>query len=371
MKKYCILLIFCIQYCCANSQLEISILTCAKGNQSYTSWGHSAIRVLDKNKSIDLVYNFGVFDFNSPNFLLDFIRGKLKYSLERCNYDKFINGYIYEKRQIIEQKLNLSNSQKVKIKAKLENFYQPENRFYYYSFVNNNCTTKLRDLLFDFIEIDNNDLNPITPRTLINKDLTNKQWLKFGINLILGYKMDNNMDSYERIFLPNSFYNKLKNLRVDDKKIVNNENRIGLNDINESKYLFLFDPILIFSIILLIAYFDKSENIKVIVFLLTGIAGLLLLFICLFTEYAELKSNANIMWCNPLYLILLFLHFYKYSKFQLYLAVFLQILLVGIAFIWIFQLQQGVYAFIPPILILSIYNIRLIRKIGKFIRHSI
>ena len=98
-----------------NNQIEISLLTCSSGTESFTAWGHSALRVIDKNNSLDVVYNFGLFDFNTPNFHLKFIRGRLKYYLGIESTLNFYMDYKAENRQIIEQKLNLTNENEIKI----------------------------------------------------------------------------------------------------------------------------------------------------------------------------------------------------------------------------------------------------------------
>ncbi|MBK7525002.1 MAG: DUF4105 domain-containing protein [Saprospiraceae bacterium] len=73
------------------------------GQESYESWGHSAIRIIDDDNSCDITYNFGLFNFNAPNFYLKFIQGKLKYQLGIQNTNDFINSYLREDRQVVEQ----------------------------------------------------------------------------------------------------------------------------------------------------------------------------------------------------------------------------------------------------------------------------
>ena len=88
------LLIFGIQNVYPDNNFEISLLTCSSGQESYESWGHSAIRVIDYDNSTDITYNFGVFNFNTPNFYLKFIQGKLKYKLGIHSTNAFIDSYI-------------------------------------------------------------------------------------------------------------------------------------------------------------------------------------------------------------------------------------------------------------------------------------
>ncbi len=47
---------------------QISLLTCAPGEELYSTFGHSAVRINDTLTGIDVVYNYGIFDFDTPNF---------------------------------------------------------------------------------------------------------------------------------------------------------------------------------------------------------------------------------------------------------------------------------------------------------------
>jgi hypothetical protein len=83
------------------------LLTCTPGDELYSCFGHSAIRIQDKKYDIDLVFNYGTFDFNKPNFYVNFLKGILIYSLGVDDYESFKSNYIYEERGIAEQVLRL------------------------------------------------------------------------------------------------------------------------------------------------------------------------------------------------------------------------------------------------------------------------
>lgn len=146
-----IVVIFSISFQTINAQassgLRISLITCSPGQELYSTFGHSAIRVIDSARSSDWVFNYGTFDFNDPDFYTKFIQGKLLYfvSLERTV--DFISQYQYEQRKVIEQELQLNESEKLFIQQYLFENLKPENRFYPYDFFFDNCTTRLRDLL--------------------------------------------------------------------------------------------------------------------------------------------------------------------------------------------------------------------------------
>ena len=70
--------------------VKISLLTCAPGEDLYTSFGHTAIRIIDSMAHTDVVFNYGVFNFDEPDFYMKFTRGKLNYMIGADAYDDFI-----------------------------------------------------------------------------------------------------------------------------------------------------------------------------------------------------------------------------------------------------------------------------------------
>lgn len=349
----------------SSEHIEISLLTCSSGSESFTTWGHSALRIVNNKNKIDVVYNFGLFDFNTPNFYSKFIQGKLKYKLGIHSTDRFFRSYLSDNRQIIEQKLDLSDEDEIKIIQRLEYLYQPENRYYYYDFLRKNCTSELRDLIFENIETDFHDKNTNkTYRDQLNEFMTNKPWLKLGINLIFGMSVDKEVTKFQSMFLPDYLCWELSDVKVSGKELVYSQQIFNEVEDENLSYPILLNPILIFSVLLLIVLIIKSSKIQLPIFILTGLLGLLIISVWLITEHSELKGNFNLLWCNPLYLIFLFP--LKNNKFKLYLSIVLQTMIIGIIIVWISNIQSFEFAFIPVVLILSIYNIRTIKKSIEF-----
>ena len=117
--------------------IRVSLLTCSSGGELYTAYGHSAIRVTDANLGLDVVFNYGTFDFDTPFFYLNFLNGTLDYMLSTSNYDRFLHSYQRERRGVVENELILSNSQRELIERLLIENLSPENRFYRYDFTFN------------------------------------------------------------------------------------------------------------------------------------------------------------------------------------------------------------------------------------------
>ena len=126
---------------------EISIITIGPGKNLYDKFGHSAFRVKDEANGIDWAYNYGTYDFNTPNFYTKFAQGKLNYNLSVAYFEAFYQNYVQENRWVKEQVLNLSSTEKNELFQYLQNNATPENRGYLYDFFFDNCATRIRDVL--------------------------------------------------------------------------------------------------------------------------------------------------------------------------------------------------------------------------------
>ena len=122
--------------------MEISLLTCAPGTDLYSIFGHTAIRVRDSRRGMDIVYNYGTFDDTDPLFYVNFMQGIMRYSLSAETYENFMMEYEYEHRSVVAQVLNLNCAEKNQLYEALRKNTLEENRFYDYHFHTDNCTTR-------------------------------------------------------------------------------------------------------------------------------------------------------------------------------------------------------------------------------------
>jgi hypothetical protein len=354
-----ILLISQLSY--ANDTIEISVLTCSVGQEVYSVFGHSAIRVVDKENNIDKVYNFGMFDFETPNFEYKYLKGKLKYHIGIQETEDFIRIYTSEKRLVTEQILNLNTQEKRNILNKLHFLYKPENRFYIYSFLEKNCSTELRDLLSHVgVNFQNQELKK-SNRDLINSYLNEMPWLKLGINMVLGKSLDKNSTHSQSMFLPEFLKKEINASTLNGKKLVkSNEN---LNSI-ESKKVFniqqIFSPLIIFSLLALFILFWFPTSIRIITSFSIGLIGLFILVLWIFSGHEEVKSNLNIIWCNPLYLF--YIPLLIKNKTNKILSLTLMGTLGISVLIWIFNLQSFDISIFPILTILGILNFKEMKK---------
>ena len=333
----------------------ISLLTCSPGGELYSAWGHSALRVRYPELGVDMVFNFGIFDFTTPNFYVKFVRGKLQYMLGIEDFSRFIALYEWEKREIIEQKLSLTAEQKESIISRLKYLHEPENRYYYYSFLYKNCTTELRDLILAYTSVSEESLSVEVGETF--RDLLNiytYSWAKFGINIILGSTIDKKMSRFERMFLPDYLMKGISETMTSEGTLVAEEEVIldvpkasdlkrGIENIVRPELI----ASLILILVLLSLYFKKIEPlIRRGLFSVFGLAGLFILIVTIITEHTELYWNFNMLWLNPLFLIPAFIKrdrsckLYRISLFALLLSI------IALAIIWITGIQYAELGFI-------------------------
>jgi hypothetical protein len=195
---------------------EISIVTVGPGNLLFEAFGHSAIRVKDPVLRMDAIYNYGLFDFNQPNFKLNFTKGKLLYKLGKRPFQNFVDGYNYQKRWMKNQVLNLSQLEKQKMYQLLEENALPQNADYLYDPYFNNCATKLRDvtkeILGNKVQFPSSySEKKHTLRQLMNIEIPWNTWGNFGINLALGNTLDQEITAQQYMYLPDYLYQGFKN----------------------------------------------------------------------------------------------------------------------------------------------------------------
>ena len=357
---------------------QISILTCGAGDQLYSAFGHTAFRVQDSALGIDMVYNYGTFDFNKPNLYTNFAKGKLIYSLSRRTFDRFLFEYEYEKRWVKEQILALSNKEVNNLFRHFENNYRPENRDYLYDPLFNNCSNIsgiiLTQQLNDTIAFDGSHLkNPATFRELVREYISLNSWGSFGIELAFGGITDRLAGTEERMFLPYYAMYQFDNTTLGGQALVARERTI-LN-YPESKYrtVFTLSPLfwflLLLSFVLVITYLDFKHGTRhrwldFILFLISGLAGIAILLLWLATDHEVTRYNFNFLWLLPSNVVVAFFLLNRQNKLT-WLKKYLWVALacVGlILLIWTFGFQVLSPLNIPLILILVSRYLLLLKR---------
>ena len=130
-----------------NGTYTFSLLTCGPGNESYTLYGHTAIRIANAVSGEDFVVNYGIFSFNQPHFMLRFLLGKPDYRVEAVPFVYFMQEYQSEQRWVKEQVLQLTSTEKETLMRAIADNLRPEKSTYRYNIFTANCTTKAADII--------------------------------------------------------------------------------------------------------------------------------------------------------------------------------------------------------------------------------
>ena len=349
---------------------KISILTIGTADELYAKFGHSAIRIQDAAQGIDVVYNYGQFDFNTPNFYLKFTQGKLLYRLSRISFANFLYDYEVENRWVKEQQLLLSSKENNELFAFLENNYLPENRYYKYDFLFDNCSTRipaaLKYVLGDKLTFEYGHLKDhYTFRELIHQNLEVNSWSNFGIDLALGSVIDRKATPSEHMFLPIYVYKQLPNTKInkqplvlDDKLLLDTKPVVKNTDFFTSPLFWLT----VASIVIIgITYSNfksktRSRIVDFTLFFITGLAGLIIVLLWFATDHQATAKNFNFLWTFPLNLIIAFVVLKK-KKMPKWIISYMYLLLAGIFIsiaIWLFKVQIFNILIIPILITLVV-----------------
>lgn len=352
-----------------NSTTEVYLLTCDPGPESYTMYGHSALRLYDSLSGTDVVYNWGVFDFSTPNFNLKFASGRLNYRLAAYSYNNFLGEYRPTKRSVYSQRLYIPDEELLKLKILLNENLKPENVYYKYDFFRDNCSTRIRDIIEEvygdkLVYPEEEGETDVTFRQRIDEFQRGVLWMDAGIDLLLGSPADEKCDFRESMFLPQYLMENLSQAHIID-----GDRRVMLLGPTEMIFDYerpVFDTGLLkqpwfwlsvaFLVIFLFTIFIRNrflQNAFDLVFwtVLTALA-LLMIFLNYITDHEAMGQNFNMIWLNPLIPLAYYgiLSKYKISWFwrtQIALSVIFMLVIVLIS-------QSINPAFIPVILIIII-----------------
>ena len=362
----------------------ISVLTMGPGTNLNDSFGHSAFRITDPNQNIDVVYNYGVYNFDTPNFYLKFIKGQLMYQLDRTDFSLFYQHYSDQNRWIKEQVLDLTIKEKQEVFDFLQNNYLPENRNYIYDFFFENCATRIRDVLAGILKnklvIDESFVSDIhTFRQLIQKNVHWNSWGSFGMDLAIGAVVDRNASSWEHQFLPEYIFKALEKGQIKRslgaKKLVKKTSILNKNSAKEKLEIFLISPFFVVSLLALIIlgvtykdYRNNSRNrwMDSSLYALTGTIGIFLILLWFATDHFATQNNYNLLWAVPLSIFFVIEIAKKNPKYWLKKYIMFQILMLLLLSIhWITGVQSYPVILLPLLIAISIRYIFIFNFLNK------
>jgi hypothetical protein len=339
---------------------KIMLLTCAPGTELYASFGHTALRITDSTVGMDIVLNYGTFDFSDPNFYSKFVQGKLDYYLSVESISNFLYLYQLEDRSVWQQELHLNCTEKEQIYLAVQQNLQGNNRFYRYDFLYDNCTSRVRDLLFkqkpilDSVHI----IAPgTTHRQLIHEylDKGGKSWEKLGIDILLGSLIDQPITQKQAMFLP-EYLKKAVDSSKDLAVVTQTLHQSNITIAATKNHLPLLTLSIIAIVLALIGFQQKKSLFGKLAdslwLYLTGIIGILLVFMWFFTDHIVCQANYNLLWALPLNIFAAIGVWKKPRWFKRYAL--LGAIMSGLTLAFFFFLPQVFNNAIVPILLLTL-----------------
>ena len=336
----------------------VSVITCDTGNESYSLFGHTAIRIKDVATDFDAVYNYGAFDFATPNFVPKFAKGDLQYFAVANTFSDFMSQYTYEKRSVFEQELNLPNFYKQKLYDNLTHALASSESYYTYKFIDKNCTSMVVEILNKTLgsnvivkKVDTDK----TYRSILYPYFDNSFYEKLGTSIIFGKKVD---EQGNRIFLPLELQKSLKLISFQ-QHLLCKESSVLLDYKKEISHS-IWDNFYTFSVLLGFIIIINKKGTDLFYFSIMGFLGLFFAFIGFYSLHKELGYNYNILLFNPVLLVLFYFILKKNNKWIINLC----LMNLGFLLVYLILMFNKVHLLIvTPLIITSV--VLLIKTISR------
>ncbi len=302
--------------------LEVSLLTCSPGDQVWSLYGHTALRVRETSSDADIVFNYGIFSFNTPHFIWRFTLGECDYMVTAEPFADFARGYERRGSYILEQRLNLKQQEAQRLLYALLVNVQPGNCTYRYNYLTDNCTTKVRDAVANCIEgnviISSPFDEPFTYRQAMHIYSAGHPWAELGNDILLGANCDTLVNDEAAMFLPFTLAMYFDSALIEDSS---GEVRPMVVDVGiaagtfrqqtEEPYSGLTPrgvAIAFLCLCVLVAIIEFCTRrmwwgFDAVLMTAVGLSGCLLCFVFCFSLHPTLNSNWQIWVLNPLPLL--------------------------------------------------------------------
>jgi hypothetical protein len=309
--------------------VRISLLTCAPGSEIYALFGHSAIRYENPEKDQDWVFNYGMFSFKEPNFVMRFVKGETDYQLGVVPFRYFETEYALRGSSVYQQVLNLTDEEKAKLISLLEENYLPSNRVYRYNYFYDNCTTRARDKVEESIQgkvVYPETEKEVSFRDIIHEFTAGSEWGEFGIDLCLGSEADEPIDERKQMFAPFYMMEAARGAmihRADTVVPLVLEEFKVVDAVLEDEPAFPLSPMTCAMGLLVATAFVVGWGIRkgrpclawnVLMFFLQGLGGCIVAFLFFFSLHPTVGSNWLLMLFHPLALFYLPIMIYRGIK---------------------------------------------------------
>lgn len=327
---------------------KVSVITCDSGNESYSLFGHTAIRIVDAEKNFDVVYNYGAFDFSTPNFVAKFTKGDLQYFAVADSFLDFMNQYNYEKRSVYEQELIIPLIYKQKLFDNLTTTLSTSENYYTYKFIDKNCTSMVVDLINKTLGgkiILKKTETDKTYRSILYPYFDNSFYEKLGTSIIFGTKVD---QYGTRIFLPFELHKSLQQTQFENHLLCKESKTIleYKKETPTSWWNNIYSYLLFLGLILVL----NRKIIDQFYILIMGLLGVFFISMGFYSLHLELANNYNALLFNPTLLILLYFIATKNKKWIVNLSI---LNIISIVLYLIFMINKIHLLIVLPLLITS------------------
>lgn len=302
--------------------IRVSLLTARAGADIYQLEGHTALRIQSPDRG-DYVINWGLFDFAAPNFVYRFVKGETDYMAGAAPTDRFLEMYRREGRVVVEQALNLTPFEKLRVIELTDNNLMPANRVYRYNYVLDNCATRplavIERAICDTLSLGATSLpakSVSTFRNAMRHYHVNYPWYQFGIDLALGSGIDRRISSREMSFAPEALEQMMSSAeRRDGAKLVEGTS-VLVGAEGESPVLpptpWYLAPMFWCGIVLLVSICVSVGQIRrkspgvaskifdTLFYLAMGLAGCVIIFLVVISVHEATSPNWLLLWLNPL-----------------------------------------------------------------------
>lgn len=293
------------------NDLTVSLITCYPGEEIYELCGHSAVRI--RGNGIDSVWNFGIFDFNQPNFVYRFVKGETDYKGASYPFSWFMPEYIHAGRKVVEQDLNFTPEEATAMLEVLREAVQPENATYRYNYIKDNCSTRILN------HMDSASSSAIIyPDSVRYGSFRNEMrayhkgypWYQLGIDLALGSGLDGNLDARGEMFVPVEMMRNAASARFSDGRPLVKATRV-LNEGHDATLPptpWFLAPVFWAWLLALSLIWMVTDNILHkrlflavygVWFFILGLVGCLIAFLVFISVHESTSPNVLILWLNP------------------------------------------------------------------------
>lgn len=309
----------------ADSQaLSVWLMTMGPGDAVWERFGHNAIRIRDERSGNDRVYNWGMFSLEQSGFVLQFLRGRMRYWMASEDAALTVNAYRAYNRSVTIQELSLTGVQKLALLAFVQHNELPENRFYDYDYFLDNCSTRVRDALDGALggvlaTAFKNQQTDLSYRDHARRLMQGDLWSYTGIDIGLGRPTDRPITSWEEMFVPMSLQRLIRQVHITNtrgervplvasERVLVQSTRPPTPERPGSRVLvYLLAGVLLAAIILACALTRAAPVAAVLATtwcIVVGFIGTVLLLLWTATTHVAAYQNANLLPFNPAWLIL-------------------------------------------------------------------